>query len=307
MKKIGITFGDTSGIGPEVAIKALAEIGATSRARFRCYAHPDIWKRWSPAIRSLLDMGVVQTVPIAEMPRIPWRSRHAAHGQIALRCLEAAVAECMDGDLDALVTAPVSKENFALAGCPHPGHTTWLAAVTKTPSVSMAFWSRRLLVVLATVHCPLMHVPSLLTPERLDETLAHALDLCQRLGKKNPKIAVAGLNPHAGEHGLIGNEERDILIPWIESKSMRNLIGPLPPDTVFYQAYHRQYDCVIALYHDQGLIPIKMVAFDSAVNISLGLPFTRTSPDHGTAVDIAGQNKANPASMVSAIELAMQL
>lgn len=229
-------------------------------------------------------------------------------GLAALKSIQESVKMALSGEVDAIVTAPISKTAMKLAGCQATDHTTLLKDLTGVTHTSMAFFSDPLKVVLATVHIPLADVPSRLTDQQLTLTLEHTQQFCRWMGMDQPRIAFAGLNPHAGEGGLMGAEELTHLQPFCAQKraSGVHLSDPLPPDTVFRQAHQGDFDVVIALYHDQGLIPVKLLAFDSAVNVTVGLPFIRTSPDHGTAYDIVGKNLADPSSMIAAIHQAHQ-
>jgi len=233
----------------------------------------------------------------------------AAAGQAAYEAVLRAVRDAQSGGVEGIATAPINKEALSLAGLPWRGHTDMLAALTNTPNVAMMFWSANLRVVLATIHIPLADVPAALTPDTLDRVIGLAARELPRFGFPRPRLALAGLNPHAGEHGLIGSEDGRVLAPAVERarRSGIDLAGPLPGDTVFVRALRGEFDAVIACYHDQGLIPIKMVAFGEAVNVTLGLPIVRTSVDHGTAFDIAGKGMANPESMVQAVLLAARL
>jgi 4-hydroxythreonine-4-phosphate dehydrogenase len=211
--------------------------------------------------------------------------------------------------VNAIATAPVSKEAFRLAGLPWNGHTDLLAHLTGAPHVAMMFESPALRVVLATIHIALAEVPEALTQPVLESTIELTALGLPRLGVASPRIAVAGLNPHAGEHGLFGREEDTIIVPAIASCRRRGIdvTGPFPGDTVFLRAHRGEFDVVVACYHDQGLIPLKLLAFGEAVNVTLGLPIVRTSVDHGTAFDIAGRGVANPESMIAAVLLAARL
>ena len=213
------------------------------------------------------------------------------------------------GRIDALATGPIHKEGLALAGFEWRGHTELLAHLTGAGEVAMMFHSAPLRVVLATIHVPLSAVPRLLTRARVEKTLALAASELPWFGVPRPRLALAGLNPHAGEGGLIGTEDRDVLAPAVAAARQRGIdvSGPLPADTVFRQAVDGRFDAVIACYHDQGLIPVKLVAFGKAVNVTLGLPIIRTSVDHGTAFDIAGQGVADPSSLIEAVRLAAWL
>lgn len=229
--------------------------------------------------------------------------------------IETCVSLVYSGEAAAIVTNPIAKEVLYRAGFPHPGHTEFLAElalrffdVTMRPV--MLLWSPQLAVVPATIHVPLARVPSLLTPSLLVETgLVVAHDLKQRFGIERPRLAFAGLNPHAGEGGAMGGEESEIIAPALAelARSGVAVSGPHPADTLFHAAARRLYDVAIAMYHDQALIPIKTLAFESAVNVTLGLPFIRTSPDHGTAFDIAGKGIADPSSLIAALKLAGRL
>jgi 4-hydroxythreonine-4-phosphate dehydrogenase len=211
--------------------------------------------------------------------------------------------------VDAIATAPVNKEAFRLAGLPWTGHTDLLAHLTGAPHVAMLFYSDALRVVLATVHVPLADVPRALTAESLETTIRLTARELPRFGIPAPRIAVAGLNPHAGEHGLFGREEESALAPAIARARGHGIdvSGPFPADTLFVRARRGEFDVVVACYHDQGLIPVKLVAFGQAVNVTLGLPIIRTSVDHGTAFDIAGRGIADAESMIAAVLLAARL
>jgi 4-hydroxythreonine-4-phosphate dehydrogenase len=219
------------------------------------------------------------------------------------------VDDAQRGTVHAIATAPVNKEAFRLAGLPWAGHTDLLAHLTGAPHVAMMFHSEALRVVLATVHIALADVPRLLTRESLEQTIALTARELPRFGLAAPRIAVAGLNPHAGEHGLFGCEEQQTITPAIDACRARGIdvSGPYPGDTIFVRARRGEFDVVIACYHDQGLIPVKLVAFGQAVNVTLGLPIVRTSVDHGTAFDIAGKGVADPESMIAAVLLAARL
>ena len=282
--RIAITVGDPSGIGPEVAAKAAGDPRVLAVCEPVLYAPPN-GARFAPGMLS------------AEAGR-------AAHDVIVR-----AVADAMDGSVQAVATAPVNKEAFRLAGLPWAGHTDLLAHLTGAPRVAMMFYSDRLMVVLATVHIALAEVPAALTQERVQATIALTAEAIPRFTKVPPRIAVAGLNPHAGEHGLFGGEEDRVIAPAIAACRARgvDVSGPYPADTVFVRATRGEFDVVVACYHDQGLIPAKLLAFGQAVNVTLGLPIVRTSVDHGTAFDIAGKGVADPQSMIAAVLLAARL
>ena len=282
--RIAITSGDPAGIGPEVAARAAVD----------------------PRVLDACD-PVVYGPPAGE-PFTPGQLSAAA-GRAAYDVIVRAVDDAQRGVVQAIATAPVNKEAFRLAGLQWRGHTDLLAHLTGSSHVAMMFYSEALRVVLATVHIPLAEVPRALTRETLEATIAIAARELPRFGIVNPRIAVAGLNPHAGEHGLFGSEEEIAIRPAIEAcrASGIDASGPYPGDTVFVRARRGDFDLVVACYHDQGLIPVKLVAFGQAVNVTLGLPIIRTSVDHGTAFDIAGKGVADPESMITAVLLAARL
>jgi 4-hydroxythreonine-4-phosphate dehydrogenase len=232
-----------------------------------------------------------------------------AAGRAAYDVIVRAVADARAGTVAAVATAPVNKEAFRLAGLPWAGHTDLLAHLTGSRLVAMMFHSDVLRVVLATVHIPLAEVPRLLTTSTVADTIRLADHELPRFGVERPRIGVAGLNPHAGEHGLFGREEIDVIVPAIEACRAAgvSVTGPFPADTIFVRAARGEFDVVVACYHDQGLIPVKLLAFGRAVNVTLGLPIIRTSVDHGTAFDIAGKGMADHGSMVEAVLLAARL
>ena len=284
--RIGISVGDPSGIGPEIAVKAAADPRVLEVCEPRLYGpHGDAVKAFTP--------GQVS----------------AEAGRAAYDAIVTAVGDARQGQIDAIATAPINKEAFALASLPWTGHTDLLAHLTGTPRVAMMFYAAELRVVLATIHVPLADVPRLLTRELVDFIIDLSARDMPRFGYPRPRLALAGLNPHAGEHGVIGREDEAVLRPAVEAARGRGIdvTGPWPGDTVFGRAARGEFDAVIACYHDQGLIPVKLLAFGRAVNVTLGLPIVRTSVDHGTAFDIAGTGTADPSSLVEAIRLAARL
>jgi len=282
--RIAITTGDPSGIGPEVAAKAAAD------ARVLACCEPVVYAPPNPAA---FAPGVLS----------------GAAGRAAYDAIVRAVDAARRGDVQAIATAPINKEALRLAGLPWSGHTDMLAHLTGAPHVAMMFHSDALRVVLATVHIALADVPRTLTRDSLERTIALTAEELPRFGAAAPRIAVAGLNPHAGEHGLFGCEETETIAPAIDACRARGIdvSGPWPADTVFVRARRGDFDAVVACYHDQGLIPVKLLAFGQAVNVTLGLPIIRTSVDHGTAFDIAGRGIADPESMIAAVLLAARL
>jgi 4-hydroxythreonine-4-phosphate dehydrogenase len=281
---IGITVGDPAGIGPEIASKAAAD--------------PRVLEVCTPVLYGPRDD---ESFAIGKVS--------AEAGQAAYEAIVAAVEDAQRGRIAGIATAPINKEAFATAGVPWRGHTELLAHLTGSDRVAMMFYSDVLRVVLATVHIPLADVSRTLTRQRLDETIALTASELPRFGWPTPRLALAGLNPHAGEHGLMGLEDDAVLAPAVAAARARGIAidGPLPADTVFVRAMRGEFDAVIACYHDQGLIPVKLVAFGHAVNVTLGLPIVRTSVDHGTAFDIAGRGVADPSSLVHAVLLADRL
>jgi 4-hydroxythreonine-4-phosphate dehydrogenase len=237
-----------------------------------------------------------------------------AVARAAIAWLTDAAQRCLRMEADALVTAPLNKESILRSGLPFIGQTEFLSELAGTNQTAMMLLGqddrgRWLRVALATTHLPLKLVATQLRAEKIELAISLAAKACQDLGLARARVGVCSLNPHAGEGGELGMEEINLITPVVQSMQNKNIdvLGPLAADTLFYQAYRGEYDAVVAMYHDQGLIPLKMVAFENGVNWTLGLPFIRTSPDHGTAYDIAGQGKADPSSMISAIRLAKQL
>ena len=285
--RVGITVGDPAGIGPEIALKAAA--------------HADVLAVCEPVLYGPSSE--------AELARFTVGQVSAEAGRSAYDSIVRAVGDAQAGRIDAIATAPINKEAFAAAGIPWRGHTELLAHLTGAPRVAMMFYAEELRVILATVHIALAEVPRALTREQLESIVMLAAEELPRFGIHRGRLAVAGLNPHAGEHGVIGTEDDDVLRPAIEACRDRgvDVQGPFPADTIFLRAMKGEFDAVVACYHDQGLIPIKMVAFGRAVNVTLGLPIVRTSVDHGTAFDIAGRGVADPASLIEAIRLAARL
>ena len=280
--RVAITVGDPAGIGPEIAGKAAAD----------------------PAVRAVCEPILYETPTDVAMGQVS-----AVAGRAAYDTLVRAVGDARAGHVDAIATAPVNKAAFAAAGLPWKGHTDLLGHLCGVPRVAMMFHAPMLKVVLATVHVALRDVPALLTREHVAATLELTAIELPRFGVTRPRIALAALNPHAGEGGLFGREDDDVLAPAVADvrAAGHDVRGPFPADTVFVRATRGEFDCVVACYHDQGLVPVKLLAFGSAVNVTLGLPIVRTSVDHGTAFDIAGQGVADPGSLVHAVRLAADL
>ena len=279
-------MGDPAGIGPEIALKASVD--------------PRVLEVCEPRLYGVHGAAAAAFTP---------GQLSAQAGRAAYDAIVAAVADAASGKIDAIATAPINKEAFALAGLPWKGHTDLLAHLTGTPRVAMMFYAEELRVVLATIHVPLADVPRLLTRELVDFIVDLTAREMPRFGYVRPRLALAGLNPHAGEHGVIGGEDEAVLRPAVEAARARgvDITGPWPGDTVFGRAARGEFDAVIACYHDQGLIPVKLLAFGRAVNVTLGLPIVRTSVDHGTAFDIAGHGVADASSLIEAVRLAAKL
>src|SRR5688572_25969105 len=282
--RIGITVGDPAGIGPEIARKTADD------PRVREICEPVLY---GPPAGALFKPGELS----------------GDAGQAAYEAICAAVRDALAGTVAAIATAPINKLALSKAGLPWKGHTDLLGHLTGSPRVAMMFWPEPLKVVLATIHVPLAAVPVTLTRDVMAEIIDLTARELPRFGFAHPRLAVAGLNPHAGEEGLLGAEERTVIRPAVEAARSRGIriTGPLPGDTVFVRAKQGEFDAVIACYHDQGLIPVKLLAFGRAVNVTLGLPIVRTSVDHGTAFDIAGRGVADASSLVEAIRLAARL
>ncbi len=283
MPRVVITLGDPAGVGPEVVDLALA----------------------SGEIPAGFEIEVLGDRR-AGVPGKP--NAHSAAA--ALSALDEAVAQLKSGRADAVVTGPVSKEGLQSLGFPFPGQTEFFAHVFGIEDYGMLLTGGTLSVGLATIHEPLAMIPKLLTQERIVRIGLLTANFLKRRGKREPRIAVAGLNPHAGENGAFGDEESRIILPAIRELNLSGtgvFTGPAVPDAIFREAALGHFDAVLAMYHDQGLIPLKLLDFDTAVNVTLGLPRPRTSPDHGTAYSIAGKNLANPSSMIAAIRLACEL
>ncbi|HUD48717.1 MAG TPA: 4-hydroxythreonine-4-phosphate dehydrogenase PdxA [Candidatus Baltobacteraceae bacterium] len=321
---IAISLGDVTGIGPEVALKAVAAEAETDDTRYLLigdahYAAAAYEKLGLEfALQPFSEIGAEGRFFLHNPLREPLPAGLEAGSPVAARAAVAWLTDgaqrCLSLELDALVTAPLNKQAVVRSGHPFIGQTEFLSELAGTTRTIMMLLGdddrgRWLRVALATTHLPLKLVAAQLRPEKIQLAVELAARACQDLGLARQRVAVCGLNPHAGEGGEFGNEEIAFIKPVVDALRQQGLdvVGPLPADTLFYYAYRGDYDAVVAMYHDQGLGPLKMVAFEHGVNWTLGLPFIRTSPDHGTAYDIAGQGKANPASMRAAIRLAKHL
>lgn len=319
---IAVTMGDAAGVGPELCLRllsrrahaggavplvigsaaVLSRVARITKTRFTapCVRAAEETSD-GPAVWDLPDLLDADAV-------VPGRNQ-AACGRAAARCIEEAVRGCLERRFAAMVTAPISKKALNLAGVDYPGHTEMLAALTRTPSYAMLMYSRAIACVFVTGHRSLRSVPDSITGSRVVAAATLAWRAIAALRGRRPRLCLLGLNPHAGEEGLFGDEERRVLLPARRALARRGIAveGPLPPDTAFTPQARPRFDCYIAMYHDQGCIPFKMLAFDTGVNITLGLPLIRTSPDHGTAGDIAWRGKVRPDSFYSAYDLAARL
>ncbi|NJM18417.1 MAG: 4-hydroxythreonine-4-phosphate dehydrogenase PdxA [Richelia sp. SM1_7_0] len=338
--RLALTLGDPAGIGTEVVLKALADSVVGEGCDLTVVGNRDLLlksytnllqneniKLANPAELNVLDVNLDDDIKDAIIPGV----ENAASGAASFAYMEAAINQTLAGNFDGIVTGPIAKSAWKAAGYNYPGQTELLAQKSQVARFGMLFvarsphtnWTLRTLLV--TTHIPLCQVPQRLTPELMSEKLDLLVECLEKDFRiKNGRIAIAGLNPHSGERGQLGSEEADWLIAWLDSerKKRKNLIleGPIPPDTMWVKPGVAWYgnakiqsqvenpaDGYLALYHDQGLIPVKLMAFDRAVNTTIGLPFVRTSPDHGTAFDIVGQGIADATSMKAAIELGSEL
>lgn len=310
MKKIGITIGDINGIGPEVTLKAINEYHWDKNIKFYIFGSKSVFIEQAEYMKLSLSEKI-EFIDIAYDLDEKWNPGILSNGAaiLAAESIKYGVESCLRKDIDAIVTAPITKAGFNNAGINYPGHTEMLASLTKTDYVGMMLIGGGLRVMLVTRHIPLSKVPFVINKNLIKKSIKITHDGLIWLGMKNPKIGVCGLNPHAGDQGMLGDEEILIINPAISSiKEIGiNVDEAAAADTIFHHALKGKYDAVIAMYHDQGLAPLKTQGFDDGVNLTLGLPIIRTSPDHGTAFAIAGKNKASSNSMKNAIKLAIDL
>jgi 4-hydroxythreonine-4-phosphate dehydrogenase len=323
-KWIGITLGDVTGIGPEVALKAVAQESTRGDEHYLILGAIDYTFALNRRLGLNLELQVLEKTDALgrfllwnpHTKSLPAQMKLGAPeaAQAAVAWVKAGAERCLKKQLDALVTAPVNKESIVRSGISFVGQTELLSELAGTERTAMMLLGqddrgRWLRVALASTHVPLKSVSERLTQQKIEMTIELAAQACRQLGLPRAKVAVCGLNPHAGEGGEMGTEEITTISPAVRSVQNRGIdaVGPLSADALFHYVYRGDYDAIVAMYHDQGLAPLKMVAFEQGVNWTLGLPFIRTSPDHGTAYDIAGQGKANPSSMIAAIRLARQL
>jgi 4-hydroxythreonine-4-phosphate dehydrogenase len=321
---IAITMGDPAGIGPEIIVKTLQDQSQNSTAALLVYGDEQVFAAQLKQLKSPLTLRVIQSPsewrPDSNCLQLIATSRlaqpiqvgtiSADYGQAATDAIKTATRDTLARKTAAIVTAPIHKEALSAAGVTFPGHTEMLAALAGGPAVRMMLANQELRTVLVTIHCSMRQAIDAITQSAVEQTIQITHDALVRSGIKNPRIAVAGLNPHAGEGGLFGREEIIAIGPAIENARRLGIdaSGPYPGDTIFIKARHfKHFDVVIAMYHDQGLIPVKYLGIEEGVNVTLGLPFVRTSVDHGTAFDIAGKGIADHRSLVAAINMAQSL
>lgn len=321
---VAVTAGDPAGVGPELCLRALAtpglgkgcvpvvvgDVTVFERVAAACgidwsaeVVSVGDWPGMTPSRPTLVDCGAIDGAEV-----VPGKVT-AVCGRAAARYVEIAVASALDRQVQAIATAPLHKEALHLGGVPYPGHTEMLAALTGSRRVCMMMASEEIVVSLATRHVPLSKVARVLARDAVVTAIELTDEVMRRLGLEAPRIVVCGLNPHAGEHGLLGKEEAEIVMPAIEQVRSQGITaeGPMAPDTAFLPGTRETTDAYVAMYHDQGLIPFKMLAFDTGVNVTLGLPIVRTSVDHGTAFDIAWRGEASAASLIESIRWAVRL
>jgi 4-hydroxythreonine-4-phosphate dehydrogenase len=318
---LGITMGDPAGVGPEITVKALQHAEVFARCRPLVIGDLAIIQRAAALLQATVEVaavaepaagqyqpGRIDVLQAASAAPVAFGQLSAAGGRLGVEAVVRAVQLAQARQIDAIVTAPLNKEAMALAGYTFPGHTEILAEMTGARA-AMLLVTGKLRVVHVSTHVALREAIELISAERVLATIRLAAGAAAQLGFSAPRVAVAGLNPHAGEAGRFGREEIESIAPAIEQARAAGIDarGPVPPDTLFFRASQGEFDMVVAMYHDQGHIPVKLLGFDEGVNVTIGLPIIRTSVDHGTAYDIAGTGRAREASMLQAIEVALQL
>lgn len=321
---LGITMGDAAGIGPEVIVKALADKRIYELAHPIVIGDKKIMQRALDIVKSDLQLrtvqdidnlhsefGYIDLIDLNNLPAdLPFAKVDARAGKAAYEYIESAVDLTLKNKIHAIVTAPLNKEALHAGGKNFPGHTEILAHLSKTDDFSMMLTSEKLNVIHVTTHVSIRQACDLIKKERVLTVIELAEEYSKMLGFAEPRIAVAGFNPHAGENGLFGDEDEKEIVPAVKEAQAKgmNVVGPLPPDTVFHRAANLdEFDIVVVMYHDQGHIPIKLLGFDTGVNVTVGLPFIRTSVDHGTAFPIAGQGIADSRSMTEALYLGAKM
>jgi 4-hydroxythreonine-4-phosphate dehydrogenase len=320
-----ITLGDPCGVGPEIVLKALTGVKPRRICRPIVVGNADVLTKTAAKIGLKVDIRRLDRIDNARFKTkqievldpsggsplsFQWGRPTAQTAAATLEAVRQAAELCLTGKADAMATAPLNKAALQKIGFPFPGHTEFLASLTGSKEYGMMMVGGRLKIILTTIHEPLASVPSLLTTERIAASirLAHRT-LSTWFKVPKPKIAVAALNPHAGEEGMFGREEAEIVLPAVQSaqKEVIDVYGPFPADTLFRRLSEGEFDVAVALYHDQALIPLKLLAFGRGVNVTVGIPIIRTSVDHGTAYDIAGKGEADPGSLIEAIRIAVQM
>lgn len=319
--RLAVTMGDPAGIGPEIISLALEE----EAYRRACLVIGDIDRLRSGAIQadsnvqyqtvsSIEEIGqTLGKIPVwhvgLEDPSLPFGTLSADGGECAYQCIIKGIDLALEGSVDAVVTGPINKESLNLAGHLYPGHTELLGERTGATDTVMMLAAGSMRALHVTTHIRLLEVPTSISTERILRVLTLGNEALKRMGIEKPRFAVAALNPHAGESRMFGDEEEGIISPAVGKALAKGILveGPVPPDVVFLQMHRGQYDAVVAMYHDQGHIPLKLLAFETGVNVTLGLPIIRTSVDHGTAFDIAGKGLADPGSLKEALRLALLL
>ncbi len=333
-KPLALTMGDPAGVGPDLAIMAWARRDAENLAPFLLYADPDLIAARAAALGAPVRLAIIRqaseamsafrkALPLKPIPlagRVTAGRPDSGNAAATIAAIDAAVGDVRAGDVAAVVTNPIAKWVLQAAGFRHPGHTEYLGELARR---LWPDWKTRPVMLLAvetpdvtlrvaplTIHVALREVANLVTSDLIVETATTLADaLARDFGVSRPRLAVAGLNPHAGENGAMGSEDRDVIAPAVATLAARgfNVAGPHSADALFYASARSRYDAVIAMYHDQALIPVKTLAFEDAVNATLGLPFIRTSPDHGSAFDLAGTGRASPSSLIAALKMASRM
>jgi 4-hydroxythreonine-4-phosphate dehydrogenase len=321
--RLAITMGDTNGIGPEILAKVLARPDLARLCAPVVFGSPPILREAARLVGTRLNLRecrqlpesshLTNDIPVVDcgFPAPPWNPGALAPeaSRCAVEWLKSAIVSTKAGEIDGIVTCPINKEGIQEAGYNYMGHTEILADLTKTNDYRMCLFAGSIRVVHISSHCPMAEAIKMVTRDRIARSIRIAHAALVRLGLKRRRVAVAGLNPHAGEAGVLGTEEAAEIAPAVETcrKEDIDCSGPYPPDTVFKRMVDGEFDLVVAMYHDQGHIPVKLIAMDQGVNVTLGIPIVRTSVDHGTAYDIAGTGRARPDSLYAAIRLAAQL
>ena len=321
--RIAITMGDPAGIGPEICLDLLNDPDISHLCSPIVFGDSSVLRSCAEKTNKSFDCIEISENQIEDTSKIGIFDlgmmnldelnpgiADANTGRATYGYITSAIDACLRNKVDAVVTCPANKEALQAAGVSQPGHTEIFAELTNTEKFCMAFFSNEICCSLVTVHCGYTEVPNLLSVDRIYDVISLTRQAHQKLLGREPRLAVCGLNPHGGENGLFGNlEEENLIIPAIEKARLEGmeLLGPLPPDTAFTASIRKSIDAYVCMYHDQGLIPVKALAFEEAVNVTLGLPIIRTSVDHGTALDIAWQGKADPSSLKSAVRLAVRM